>query len=104
MKYGRRRQKKCIFCRSPIKAEPEAKDQYVCGAKKCQKKRMKRNSKKWREENPEFQASHRLDEEYRRTHRVWKHGYRKRYPEYVAKNALYVKKYRSKVSPSYRAF
>lgn len=104
MKNKRRRKKKCIFCQNPVESEPEAKSQYVCGRKKCQKERIKHNSRKWRKENPRFQASHRLDDEYRKTHRMWKKEYRKRHPEYVAKNAIYVKKHRSKVSPSYRAF
>lgn len=97
MKRRRCRKKKCLFCPKTFDSEPEQKDeQLTCGRARCQAERRRRNTRGWRKKNPEFQATHTLDEQYRRDHRVWKKGYRDEHPEYVAKNRIFVKKSKRK--------
>lgn len=97
MKRRRRRAKKCFFCGQSFQSKPQQKDkQYTCGNRRCKAARRRKAAQGWREENPQFQASHRVDDEYREQHRVWKEEYRKKNPSYVVRNWEFVKKSKRK--------
>ncbi len=96
---GMHEQKVCCVCQLQFDPHPRVKKrQKTCGAVLCRKELQRRSSKAWRERHPDY-----FKGRYEVTLKEWyeKNGeYRKRYrqehPEYVKKNALYVKAHRDK--------
>jgi hypothetical protein len=92
-------QKECCVCQQPFVPDPRLKHrQKTCAATACRKELKRQMNKAWREQNPEYFKA-RYDTTLREWHAKnadYKKQYRQAHPEYVHKNALYVKAHRRK--------
>ena len=94
------KRRKCPFCCRLFTPDPRVKErQKTCGRPGCRGEQKRQLDERWRSQNrdyfrnlyPQQKQSYGTRAEYRRC-------YRKEHPDYVQRNAAYVKTYRSRRS------
>lgn len=98
------KQKRCPFCRRLFIPDPRVKGwQTTCGRQECRRARKQKSNRKWRSDHPEyFRGMYQQQTDAYGTRAGYKRQYRKENPEYVRRNATFVKRHRAsrrKVQP-----
>jgi len=79
--------RRCPFCRRWFDPHPRLKQrQKTCGQRDCRCRQKRKSNEQWRRENPVYGT--RFD--YRRR-------YRQQHPDYVQRNAAFVRKWRQRL-------
>ena len=87
------KRRRCPFCRRLFTPHPRLKErQKTCGRSACRKEQKRRYDQAWRQQHPDyFRGSYRQQKELYGTRAPYKKQYRSNHPEYVARNAAYVR-------------
>jgi hypothetical protein len=90
------KQKRCPYCRRLFTADPRLKEQQTtCGRPECRRQRKQQSDRHWRLQHPDyFRGIYPQQKELYGTRAEYKRQYRKQNPEYVRRNAAFVKKHR----------
>lgn len=90
---GRRR---CPFCRCWFHPHPRLKQQQkTCGRADCRRKQKQKSNEQWRIKHPNyFRGFYSLQKEKYGTRSDYKRRYRQQHPDYVRRNAAFVRKWR----------
>jgi hypothetical protein len=90
------KRKNCPFCRCLFIPNPRRKErQTTCGRQECRRNRKRQSDEKWRARHPDyFRNMYQSQKEAYGTRAEYKKKYRKENPEYVRRNAAFVRKYR----------
>ena len=93
---GRRR---CPFCRCWFHPNPRLKQrQKTCGRPDCRRKQKQRSNQQWRTKHPDyFHGFYSLQKEQYGTRTDYKRRYRQQHPDYVRRNAAFVRKWRQQL-------
>jgi hypothetical protein len=91
------KQKRCPFCRRLFIPDRRLKEQQTtCAREECRTQRRQQSNKNWRLQHPDyFRGMYPQQKEVYGTRAEYKRQYRKQNPEYVRRNAVFVKKYRA---------
>jgi hypothetical protein len=90
------KQKRCPYCLRLFIPDPRRKErQATCGRQECRRKRKRQSDKQWRSQHPDyFHGIYQQQEEAYGTRAEYKKQYRRQNPDYVRRNAAFVRKYR----------
>lgn len=90
------KEKRCPFCRRLFIPDARLKEQQrTCGRQECRRQRKQQSNENWRSQHPDyFRAMYPQQKEVYGTRAEYRKQYRKKNPEYVQRNAAFVKKYR----------
>ena len=94
--FSRRR---CPFCRCWFHPHPRLKQrQETCGRPDCRQKQKRKSNEQWRAKNPDyFRDAYPHQKEKYGTRADYMRLYRQQHPEYMKRNAAYVRKWRQKL-------
>lgn len=95
--FSRRR---CPFCRGWYHPDPRlGQRQKTCGQPECRQKQKRKSNQLWRAKNPNyFRSPYAQQQKEKYGTRVEdKRRYRQQHPDYVRRNAAYVRKWRQKL-------
>ena len=92
------KQKRCPFCRRLYIPDPRRKErQATCGGQECRRKRKRQSDRAWRSHHQDyFRGIYQQQKEEYGTRAEYKKEYRRRNPDYVRRNAAFVKTYRAR--------
>ena len=92
------KQRRCPYCRRLFIPDSRRKErQSTCGRQECRRKQKRRSDKEWRAQHPDyFRGIYQQQKEDYGTRAEYKKQYRQRNPEYVRRNAAFVKKCRER--------
>jgi uncharacterized protein YeeX (DUF496 family) len=92
------KRRRCPHCRILFNPDPRLKKrQKTCGRKECRRNQKAETNRKWRLHHQDyFQGIYAQRREVYGTRAKYKKEYRKRNPDYVRRNAAFVRKYREK--------
>ena len=92
------KRKKCPHCHRLFVPNPRLKErQKTCGRRECRRKQKRRSNKTWRSLHPDyFRGVYLQQKEVYGTRAEYKKQYRRKNPEYVGRNAVFVRKYRER--------
>jgi hypothetical protein len=92
------KQPRCPHCRRLFIPDPRLKErQATCGRQECRRIRKRESNEEWRSQHPDyFRGIYQQQKEAYGTRAGYKKLYRQRNPEYVRRNAAFVKKYRQR--------
>lgn len=92
------KQRRCPFCRRLFTADPRIKEgQRTCGRQECQRARKRQSDGQWRSQHPDyFRGMYPQQKQTYGTRAEYKRQYRSQNPEYVRRNAEFVKKSRTR--------
>jgi hypothetical protein len=92
------RRKRCPFCRRLFVSEPRVKErQQTCGRQSCRRERKRQIGAQWRARHPDyFRGMYPQQKQAYGTRAEYKRRYRSQNPEYVRRNAAFVKKSRTR--------
>jgi hypothetical protein len=78
--------------------DPRLKErQATCGWQECRRNRKRKSNEQWRSKHPDyFQSMYQQQKEAYGTRAEYKKQYRQRNPDYVHRNAAFVKKHRER--------
>jgi hypothetical protein len=90
--------RRCPFCRRLFTPDPRAGErQKTCGQEECRQKQKRQSNEQWRSRHPGyFQGMYSQQKEAYGTRAEYKKRYRKEHPEYVRRNAAFVREYRTR--------
>jgi hypothetical protein len=90
--------RRCPFCRRWFSPHPRLKHrQKTCGQPSCRREQKRRSDQRWRSQHPDyFRGVYVFQKETYGTRADYKRSYRQQYPEYVQRNAAFVRNYRSR--------
>lgn len=90
------KQKRCPYCLCLFIPDPRRKErQATCGRQECRRKRKRQSDKEWRLCHQDyFRGIYQQQKEDYGTRAEYKKQYRLRNPDYVRRNAAFVRKYR----------
>jgi len=88
---GERR--RCPYCKRLFVPNPRVGDrQRTCGREGCRKAHKRQYDEEWRKKHPDyFRGSYRQQKQLYGTRAAYKRQYRQEHPEYVRRNAAYVR-------------
>jgi len=88
--------KRCPFCLCLFIPDPRRKErQTTCGQQECRRNRKRQSNEEWRAQHTDyFRSMYQQQKEAYGTRAEYKKNYRKKNPEYVRRNAAFVRKYR----------
>lgn len=91
--------RRCPFCRRWFHPHPRLKQrQKTCGRPECRQKQKRRFDKQWRAKNPDyFRGAYPRQKEKYGTRADDKRRYRQLHPDYVRRNASFVRKRRQQL-------
>lgn len=91
--------RRCSFCRRWFHPHPRLKQrQKTCGRRDCRRKQKRKSDQQWRTEHPEyFRDTYALQKEKYGTRAGYKRRYRQQHPDYVRRNAAFVRKCRQQL-------
>lgn len=91
--------RRCPFCRRWFHPHPRLKQrQKTCGRADCRQKQKRKFNQQWRSEHPGyFRDSYALQKEKYGTRADNKRHYRQQHPDYVRRNAAFVRKRRQQL-------
>jgi hypothetical protein len=89
---------KCPFCRRLFIPDLRVKErQKTCGRKECRGEQKRQSDARWRSQNPDyFRNLYPQQKQAYGTRAEYRRRYRKDHPDYVRRNAAFVKKCRDK--------
>jgi hypothetical protein len=92
------KRKKCPYCHRLFVPNPRLKErQKTCGRQECRRKQKRLSNKEWRSLHPGyFRGIYLQQKEVYGTRAEYKKQYRRKNPEYVRRNAVFVSKYRDR--------
>jgi len=90
------KKRRCPHCRRVYAPDPRLKErQTICGRKECRRKQKRQSNEEWRSQHPDyFRGVYQQQKEVYGTRAEYKRRYRQCNPEYVHRNAAFVKKHR----------
>jgi len=90
------KQKRCPYCRRLFIPDPRLKERHTtCGRQECRRQRKRQSNEQWRAQHSDyFRGMYSQQKEAYGTRAEYRKQYRKKNPEYVQRNAAFVKKYR----------
>ena len=88
--------RRCPHCRCLFIPNPRIKGrQKTCGKQQCRRELKRQSNKDWRSQHSDyFQGMYSHQKEVYGSRAAYKKQYRKQHPDYVRRNAAYVKKWR----------
>ena len=91
--------RRCPFCRHWFHPHPRLKQQQkTCGRADCRQKQKRKFNQQWRRENPDyFRGAYPRQKEKYGTRADYMRLYRRQHPEYVRRNAAFVRKRRQQL-------
>ena len=91
--------RRCPFCRRWFHPHPRLKQrQKTCGRTDCRRKQKRKSDHQWRIAHPDyFHGSYALQKETYGTRSDYKRRYRQQHPDYVQRNAVFVRKWRQRL-------
>jgi hypothetical protein len=91
--------RRCPFCSHWFHPHPRLKQrQKTCGRTECRQKQKRKSNQLWRAKNPDyFRDAYPQRKEKYGTRSGYMHLYRQQHPDYVKRNAAYVRKWRQKL-------
>jgi len=91
--------RRCPFCRRWFRPHPRLKErQKSCGRHECRREQKRRFNQKWRNAHPDyFRGTYALQKEKYGTRAEEKRRYREQHPDYLRRNAVFVRNWRQKV-------
>jgi len=94
------KRRKCPFCRRLFIPDPRIKDrQRTCGRRECRGEQKRQTDERWRSQNRDyFRNLYPQQKEAYGTRAEYRKRYRQEHPDYVQRNAAFVKKYRRRRS------
>jgi len=92
------KQSRCPICRSLFIPNPRIKErQTTCGRQECRRERKRQTNEHWRSQHSNyFQGMYPQQKQAYGTRALYKKQYRMEHPEYVQRNAAFVKKSRTR--------
>jgi hypothetical protein len=92
------KQKRCPYCRRLFIPDPRLKGQQTtCGRQECRRQKKRQSNEEWRSRHSDyFRGMYPQQKEAYGTRAEYRRRYREEHPEYVQRNAAFVKKYRSR--------
>ena len=92
------KRRKCPYCRSWFTPHPRLQDrQKTCGQPACRQEHKRRYDQSWRGRHPDyFRGLYQQQKEAYGTRAGYKREYRQKNPDYVRRNAAYVRAYRQR--------
>ena len=92
------KQKRCPYCIRLFIPDPRRKEQQAtCGRLECRRKRKRQSDKEWRSRHHDyFRGIYPQQKEAYGTRAEYKKQYRRENPDYVRRNAAFVKKHRER--------
>jgi hypothetical protein len=92
--------RRCPFCRRWFHPHPRLKQrQRTCGRADCRRKQKRKFNQQWRTEHPDYsRGAYPLQKEKYGTRSDYKRRYRQQHPDYVQRNAAFVRKWRQRLS------
>ena len=93
--FARRR---CPFCRRWFHPHPRLNQrQKTCGQSGCCRQQKQKSNEQWRRENPDyFRGVYPQQKEKYGTRASYRRRYRQQHPDYVQRNAAFVRKWRQR--------
>jgi hypothetical protein len=91
--------RRCPFCRRWYNPDPRLKErQQTCGNAECRREHKQESNRQWRAKNPEyFRGVYPHQKEKYGTRAEYMRHYREQHPDYVQRNAAFVRKLRQQV-------
>ena len=91
--------RRCPFCRRWFHPDPRLKQrQKTCGRPECRQKQKRRFNQQWRTKHPDyFCGAYAHQKEIYGTRADDKRHYRQQHPDYVRRNAVFVRKRRQQL-------
>jgi hypothetical protein len=91
--------RRCPFCRRWFHPHPRLRQrQKTCGRTDCRRKQKRKSDQQWRNEHPDyFRDAYALQKEKYGTRSDYKRRYRQQHPDYVQRNAAFVRKCRQQL-------
>ena len=88
------KRRKCPFCRRLFIPDPRVKErQKTCGRQECRSEQKRRLDERWRSQNRDyFRSLYPQQKQAYGTRAEYRRRYRKEHPDYVRRNAAFVKK------------
>lgn len=92
------KRRRCRICGRLFTPDPRVKQrQGTCGERACQKEHKRQSNQSWRRDHPDyFLGTYAQQKEVYGTRADYKKHYRQAHPEYVKRNAGYVRAYRQR--------
>ena len=92
------KQKRCPYCRRLFVPGPRLKErQATCGLQECRRQRKRQFNEDWRSRHPDyFRGMYSQQKHAYGTRAEYRKRYREEHPEYVERNAAFVKTFRSR--------
>lgn len=93
-----KQRRRCPYCRCLFAPDPRLKErQRTCGRKECRRNRKRQSNEEWRSQHPDyFRGIYPQQKEAYGARAEYKKVYRQNNPEYVHRNAKFVKKHRER--------
>ena len=97
--------RRCPFCRRWYHPHPRLKQrQKTCGRPECRRQQKQKSNQQWRAKNPDyFRDTYAHQKEKYGTRADYMRLYRQQHPDYVRRNAAFVRKWRVQQLKPYRA-
>ena len=91
--------RRCPFCRRWFHPHPRLKQrQKTCGRPACRREQKRKSNQQWRNRNPDyFRGAYGLQKEVYGARADYKRHYRQQHPDYVRRNAAFVRNWRSQL-------
>ena len=91
--------RRCPFCRRWFDPHPRLKQrQKTCGQRDCSRRQKRKSNEQWRRENPGyFHGVYPQQKEKYGTRFDYRRRYRQQHPDYVQRNAAFVRKWRQRL-------
>jgi hypothetical protein len=91
--------RRCPFCRRWFHPHPRLKErQKTCGQADCRRKQKRTSNQQWRTEHPDyFRGVYAHQKEIYGTRAEYKRCYRQQHPDYVQRNAAFVRNWRQRL-------
>jgi hypothetical protein len=91
--------RRCPFCRRWFHPHPRLKQrQKTCARPDCRRQHKRKSNQQWRVQHPDyFRGVYALQKEMYGTRATYKRRYRQQHPEYVRRNAAFVRNWRRRL-------
>jgi hypothetical protein len=91
--------RRCPFCRRWFRPHPRLKQrQKTCGQPNCRHKQKRRSDQLWQTKHTDyFRDAYALQKEKYGTRSDYRRRYRQQHPDYVRRNAAFVRKWRQRL-------
>ena len=93
------KRRRCPFCGRWFHPHPRLKQrQRTCGQPTCRRQQKRKSNERWRTRHPDyFRGAYGLQKEIYGTRAGYKRHYRQQHPDYVRRNAAFVRNWRQRL-------